>query len=72
MEDLMSCVKCGSPASLSYPTIGAAVICECSNPNCRLYSAARFAPSANEPDAGYNGDKPRPQWIWLTHHNDCG
>jgi hypothetical protein len=73
MEDLMRCVTCDSPAHLTYPAFGTpTVMCECSNPNCRLYSAKRFAPSALEPTAEYDEDKPRPQWLWLTHHHDFG
>lgn len=72
MEDLMQCLRCDSPAHLSYPMMGGPVHCECSNPDCRLYSPSRFATSATDTGTGYDGDGPRPQWLWITHHHDFG
>jgi len=66
MEDLMKCLRCDSPAHLSYPPMGGQVNCECSNPDCRLYSRDRWAPTPPGPSG------PRPQWLWITHHTDCG
>lgn len=30
--------------------------------------------SYEEPEAMTQTDleRPRPQWLWITHHNDCG
>ena len=87
--DVMKCLRCGSsPATVTYPSmIGAAARCECSNPECRLYSPDRYGQAVENveetrvidvpKDYTVNVDEevdtaPRPVFLWCTHHHDFG
>lgn len=72
---MSKCIECGtSPVYISF--LGK---CECSNPQCKLYSKELYPPAeANTippppPNHEEVDEEPRsPLYIWATHHHDFG
>jgi len=66
------CPVCGSrPAYVSL--LG---VCECSNPNCEMYSPTLYPPPdpplVDLDDEDTPTDPRRPVYMWIHHHHDFG
>ena len=73
-NDLNQCPHCGgSPVRIIMAPGHGRERYECATEHCPNYSR-QLSMSYEEPEAMTQTDleRSRPQWLWITQHNDCG
>lgn len=73
-NDLNQCPHCGgSPVRIIMAPGYGGERYECATEGCKNYSR-QLSLSYEEPAAETQTDleRPRPQWLWVTHHHDFG